>query len=85
MGQVALDIDPGRTGQLARGQAIPVVLFQKEFQDLPTGLDHRRRVGPDGQAFRGRCGAGGDQSIRAPDFDHADSAGLLRLQQREMA
>ena len=85
MGHITLDINPRRTGQMAGGQAIPIVIFQKQFQNASPGIHYPLGIGLNNHPFFHRGGTGSHQFFFPFHFNHADPAGLLRFQQGMMA
>ncbi len=74
--EVALDVDPGGAGELARRHAVAVVLLKQEPDEKPSGLLDLPGVGGDHHAVT-EDGATGGEKFRLPlHLDDAEAAAL---------
>jgi hypothetical protein len=74
--EVALDVDAGRTGQLAGGHTIPVVLPQEQLDEKLPRLANIRGVGGDHHAVPDWGAAGRDKFRLARHTDNTNPATL---------
>jgi hypothetical protein len=75
-GDVALDVDPRRTGELTGGHAVAIVLLEQELDEELPGFPDLPRIGGDHHALADDRAARWDELRFPVDLDDADATAL---------